>query len=55
MISTEWLVECDDGHRFFERIDIVPPAEVEFSDCPKCGAIRRGSLLRPLEVRKRSE
>lgn len=48
MSVTEWKVFCPNGHATYERIREIPPDEVRFTDCPKCGAPRRGEqLLQP--------
>lgn len=41
MRETEWIVVCARRHRFYMRLRILtwPPC---FTDCPKCGAPRRG-------------
>lgn len=51
--ETEWEVICANGHRFYERVRGAHPAEIQagkvtFSDCPKCGAPRRGEQLPPV-------
>lgn len=47
MIVTEWKVTCANGHATYERVREIPANEVRFSDCPKCGAPRRGEILLP--------
>lgn len=51
-MDTEWKVICANGHASYERLRGVYPDDVrehkiEFSDCPKCGAPRRGEQLLP--------
>jgi hypothetical protein len=47
-MDTEWQVICANGHRSYERVRDVPPDDVEFTPCPKCGAPRRGEVLPPV-------
>ena len=47
-METEWHVICANGHRFYERVYNVLPGDFEFTDCPKCGAPRRGEQLPPV-------
>lgn len=45
MATTEWRVVCANGHSAYVEVRDIPPKEVRFADCPKCGAPRRGSQL----------
>lgn len=47
MTETEWEVVCANGHRDYVWVRDVKIDSIEFTDCPKCGAPRRGTQLEP--------